>query len=155
MLSAEGGHPGNDRQHAAIRRWRAPADGWISISGELDHPSDRGDGVRARIVSSRKGGLGEWTARHEKKQTDLERVEVRTGDTVDFVADCRDSVEYDSFSWAPVLRYEKPARKKEERTLWSAKSDFGGPPKEKPKALDPWTKYAQVLLMANELMFVD
>src|SRR5207249_752136 len=32
MLSAEGGHPGNDLQHAAVRRWRAPQDGTISIS---------------------------------------------------------------------------------------------------------------------------
>ena len=155
MLSAEGGHPGNDRQHAAIRRWRAPLDGWISISGELDHPGEQGDGVRARIVSNRKGVAGEWTARHEKKETDVERLEVRAGDLIDFVADCRESVAYDSFSWAPTIRYEMRSRKGQERTLWSAKSDFAGPAREKPKALDPWTKYAQVLLMSNELMFVD
>jgi hypothetical protein len=38
---------------------------------------------------------------------------------------------------------------------WSAKSQFAGPPKEKPKSLGPWEKYAQVLLLANETVFVD
>jgi len=53
FLNATGGHPGNDPQHAAIRRWRAPFDGVISISGELHHPSAQGDGVRARIARDR------------------------------------------------------------------------------------------------------
>jgi hypothetical protein len=99
--------------------------------------------------------VGEWTVHHEKKETDVDRLEVRAGDLIDFVTDCRESVAYDSFSWAPTIRYEMRSRKGPERRLWSAKSDFAGPPREKPKALDPWTKYAQVLLISNELMFVD
>src|SRR5262249_14992292 len=35
ILNADGGHVGNDLNHAAIRRWRAPLDGRIDISGEL------------------------------------------------------------------------------------------------------------------------
>ena len=38
---------------------------------------------------------------------------------------------------------------------WDAKKDFAGPTKRKPPSIDNWTKYAQVLLLANELMFVD
>jgi len=39
---------------------------------------------------------------------------------------------------------------------WSAKTDFVGPQKPKEKRpLTNWEKYAQVLLLANELMFVD
>ena len=37
---------------------------------------------------------------------------------------------------------------------WNAKSDFAGPQKER-KPLTAWEKYAQVLLLSNELMFVD
>ncbi|HBE66787.1 MAG TPA: cytochrome C, partial [Planctomycetaceae bacterium] len=33
MLSADGGHPGNDLSHAVVRRWRASKDGSVSISG--------------------------------------------------------------------------------------------------------------------------
>jgi hypothetical protein len=154
ILNADGGHPGNDLQHAAIRRWHSSVDGSISISAELEHPGDKGDGVRARIVSSRKGLLGEWTVQHSKTNTNLRRIEVQAGDTIDFVADCRSSVEFDSFTWAPQLK-TKAASAKGERAEWNAKTDFGGPPREKPKSLDAWTKYAQVLLLANELMFVD
>jgi len=157
LLSAEGGHPGNDLQHAAIRRWQAPRDGVVSVTGELHHPSDKGDGVRGRIVSSRQGELGQWTAQHGATETNLKRVEVKRGDWLDFVTDCRGSVEYDSFTWAPITKLiaEGAAAPLDERAEWNAKTDFGGPPKEKPKGLDPWEKYAQVLLLANELVFVD
>ena len=155
ILNADGGHPGNDAQHAAIRRWRAPRDGVITISAELHHSSEQGDGVRARIVSSRKGTLGEWIAQHSKMPTKLEKMDVRTGDIIDFITDCRASVEYDSFTWSPVIKYKPISKTDDDRLEWNAKTDFAGPVKEKPKSLDAWTKYAQVLLLANELMFVD
>ena len=69
LLNAAGGHPGNDPQHAAIRRWTAPREGQLAITGALKHESDPGDGVRGRIVSSRLGVVGEWTVHHAKKQT--------------------------------------------------------------------------------------
>jgi hypothetical protein len=158
ILNADGGHVGNDLNHAAIRRWRAPLDGRIDITGELDHPSEKGDGVRARIVSSRKGELGQWAAQHSKIATTLGRIEVKRGDTIDFVTDCRASVEFDSFHWAPVIKLVSPDPKAapDQPREWNAKADFAGPPKEKPKpALTAWEKYAQVLLLANELVFVD
>src|SRR5207245_7820072 len=140
-----------------IRRWMAPRDGTVSIEGELHHPSDKGDGVRGRIVSSRSGAVGEWLAFNQKTNTDVARVEVKRGDTIDFVTDCRGSVEYDSFTWSPIIKLisEGAAAPLDERAEWNAKTDFGAPPKEKPNGLDPWEKYAQVLLLANELVFVD
>jgi len=39
---------------------------------------------------------------------------------------------------------------------WNAKTDFSGPQKAPEKRpLTNWEKYAQVLLLSNELMFVD
>ncbi len=158
ILSADGGHVGNDLNHAAIRRWRAPRDGAVSVAGDLNHPSDQGDGVRARVASSRHGELGQWTAQHSQTPVKLARVEVKRGDTMDFVADCRASVAFDSFHWAPVIQYVADAGKpaSEAAREWSAKNDFAGPAKA-PTApgLSAWDKYAQVLLLANELMFVD
>ncbi|MFN0218436.1 MAG: PSD1 and planctomycete cytochrome C domain-containing protein, partial [Hyphomicrobium sp.] len=104
LLSADGGHPGDPR-HAAIRRWTAPRDGLVAIRGELNHPGRVGDGVRARVVSSRKGELGQWLAFHTNAPTKLNRVEVKRGDTLDFVADCRHDENTDSFQWAPTVRY--------------------------------------------------
>jgi mono/diheme cytochrome c family protein len=155
LLNADGGHPGDDAQHAAIRRWIAPRDGVISITGELHHPEDKGDGVRARVISSGSGVAGEWTAFHKKTSTPVNELRVKRGDTIDFITDCRESVSHDSFAWAPQIKYVSPTRAPEEPTEWDARAGFAGPPKEKPKSLDPWQKYAQVLLLANETMFVD
>ncbi|MCI0747079.1 MAG: PSD1 and planctomycete cytochrome C domain-containing protein [Verrucomicrobia subdivision 3 bacterium] len=157
LLTADGGHPGNDLQHAAIRRWTAPRDGIISIVGELHHPEDKGDGVRARIVSSRSGVAGEWTAFHRKTETRVDRLEVKRGDAIDFITDCRETVTNDSFNWSPQIDYLSSGQSPVagEASTWNAKVDFAGPPKEKPKSLDPWQKFAQVLLLANETIFVD
>jgi hypothetical protein len=158
LLTADGGHVGNDRNHAAIRRWRAPRDGTIDIRSELNHPSDKGDGVRARIVSSRLGLLGECIAQNGRTFVRLDRIEVRRGDFIDFVADCRQSVEFDSFHWAPTVQFAGGTGKLklDEVREWDAKADFGGPQRAPEKhPLNAWEKYAQVLLLANELMFVD
>lgn len=152
ILNAEGGHAGNDLKHAAIRRWRAPDDGAIKILGQLRHESDKGDGVRGRVVSSGSGLLGEWLVHNRKATTNVERVEVKRGDTIDFVTDLRGNIDSDSFLWAPRIQYVGAAGGKERQ--WNARSDFAGPQKEF-KPLTAWERYAQALLLSNEMMFVD
>jgi len=158
MLNPTGGHPGNDRQHTAIRRWTAPRDGTITIDGILKHESENGDGVRGCIVSSRLGVVGDWTVHHDKETTAAEKVEVKRGDTIDFVVDCRGGPDSDSFSWAPKIQltftHTDPDAYAALAKTWDAKEDFSGP-KEATKPLNAWEKVAQVLLLSNELMFVD
>lgn len=152
ILNAEGGHAGNDMKHAAIRRWRAPQDGAVKISGALRHETDKGDGVRGRIVSSALGKLGEWAVHNGKATTNVERLEVKRGDTIDFVADLRASIDSDSFIWTPRIRYLNADGGN--GAQFNSKADFAGPRKER-KPLTPWERYAQALLLSNELMFVD
>jgi hypothetical protein len=38
---------------------------------------------------------------------------------------------------------------------WSASTEFRGPEAKPRKTLTAWERYAQVLLLANEFMFVD
>jgi hypothetical protein len=38
---------------------------------------------------------------------------------------------------------------------WSAKSEFSGPLVPPPPPLSAWEKYAQVLLLSNEFLFID
>src|SRR4030095_13026680 len=57
MLNRDGGHVGNDAEHAAIRRGTAPRDLIVSVSGTLTRPAEPGDGVEGQIVSSRRGEL--------------------------------------------------------------------------------------------------
>ena len=155
-LTARGGHPGNDAQHAAVRRWVSPRDGTVKIVGTVAHKESSGDGVRARIVSSRSGELASWNVFQNEAQTNLESVQVKKGDTIDFVVDCRGGPLCDSFAWAPtVLMAEVPASAGTDGPAqWSAASDFGGPEKAA-RGLAPWEKYVQVLLESNEFVFID
>ncbi|MDB5390284.1 MAG: Protein of unknown function (DUF1553)/Protein of unknown function (DUF1549)/Planctomycete [Planctomycetaceae bacterium] len=150
MLYAGGGHPGNDLQHSAIRRWIAPRTGALQIRGRLRHRSTEGDGVQCRVISSRSGVAGDWTAQHSETETVVDNLAVEAGDSIDFCTDCRTSPNNDSFLWDFKLKLS--AGTAGERTDWDSQADFQGPP---PELLSPWERYAQVLLMANEFVFVD
>jgi hypothetical protein len=146
-LSAKGGMPGDDLQHAVIRRWISPVSGAVSFSGLLTHKlGDRamGDGVRVRVVHSRKGKLLEEVVKDRKAEVALGDVAVEPGDTLDFIVDCRAEAENDNFTWEPEVRLNTQS--------WKAAEGFEGPD---PVALDIWEKYAQVLLETNEFAFVD
>jgi len=147
MLDATGGYPGEDLRHAVIRRWTAPQDGTVSIDGtvKLLHDADVYKGsIRVRIVSSRRGQILTKIVGPGEVAAAVDALEIRAGDTLDFIADCLDNVAYDRFGWAPQLRMGE--------RRWSAEADFAGP-SEAP--LGPWEKYAQVLLETNEFVFVD
>lgn len=146
VLNGDGGHPGNDGAHAAIRRWTAPRDLTVNVAGTLRHPEKQGDGVRARIVSSRTGLLGEWTAHGSEVKAVVANVAVKKGDTLDFVVDPIGGAAFDSFNWSPTIQVSG------DRLAWSAKKDFGGPP---PTPLTRFEQYAQALLLTNEFLFVD
>jgi hypothetical protein len=158
QLTAQGGHAGNDLQHAAIRRWIAPRDAVVSIGGTLLHEHKEGDGIRGRIISDRAGQLGSWTLHNDKAETKFESVEVRSGDAIDFVVDFNANLNNDDFKWSPVIKLkDQPAgaASGDYAGEWNAKKDFGGPPEQPPRPLSAWEKYAQVLLLSNEFMFVD
>lgn len=146
LLNGGGGHPGRDAAHAVIRRWVAPITGTIDIEGTLSHNQDAGDGIRARIVSSRKGLLGEWTIRHRSVDTRVKLVSVTKGETLDFIVDPLTNDNSDGFGWNPTLRTN------DGKGSWSAGSGFGPPPPAPPSRL---ALYAQALMMTNEFLFID
>lgn len=150
ILSAEGGHPGNDHDHAVVRRWTAPAAGTLKIRGNLQHDSDQGDGVRAIVVSGRDGVCGDWTAHNQKASTAVDRVSVEVGETIDFVIDCRTNPGWDSFRWTVTLTLDPSPQNGSAR--WDSRTDFRGP---LPSPLDVWSRYAQALLMTNEFAYID
>ena len=157
-LTADGGHPGNDLEHAAIRRWIAPFNATVSVAGTLKHDHEKGDGVRARVVSNRLGALGSWTVHKNKAETKIESVQVEAGDTLDFVVDYNANLNSDDFAWSPVIKVAGGATGTagdDSQKEWNAKKDFSGPPPIPPKPLTPWEQLAQVLLLSNEFVFVD
>ncbi|HWF19423.1 MAG TPA: DUF1553 domain-containing protein, partial [Verrucomicrobiae bacterium] len=155
MVTSSGGHPG-DQQHDSIRRWIAPRDGTIAITSTLEHNNAQGDGVHGRIVSSKRGVLGEWSVHNGKHEANVERVEVKQGDTVDFVTDCNGNVDYDSFGWSPAIRFLADAKTLPgQRMEWDAQKDFAEAARSAHPTMDAWQRYAQILLLTNELVFVD
>lgn len=149
-LNAEGGHPGGDQDHAVIRRWTAPRDMTVTVNGTIKRPEAQGDGVRARIVSSRRGQLGEWTALNGEAKTEVAQFEVKAGETVDFIVDPIANEGFDGFTWMPTIRVVGTATGGP--TRWEAKREFSGPASPPLKRRE---MYAQALLMTNEFLFVD
>ncbi len=155
-LSERGGHPGRTADRSAIRRWVAPFDGAVRLSGRLRHGNENGDGVTGLVVSSAHGLLGEKHVRNDFKDIDFEQVSVRAGDTIDFVLSPGANDGYDSFEWYMRVKYVHIANEPEPYRLeWEARADFSGPPPAPPEPLKPWEQLAQVLLMSNEFMYVD
>jgi hypothetical protein len=148
MLNRDGGHVGNDAQHAAIRRWTAPKDVTVSIRGTLSRSAEPGDGVEGIVVSSRDGELLRVIAEPKGNvETPLEKVELKAGDTLDFIVSLRVENNSDSFSWPVVIKGEAGE--------WDSRAQFAGPTPSRPPPLTAWEKYAQVLLETNEFVFVD
>ncbi len=145
QLTAEGGHPGNTRKHACVRRWVAAVDSDVQISGILKHEPEQGDGVRAFILSSRSGELKSVSV-HQSSADMSASATVKAGDTIDFVVDIGGTLSYDQFLWSPSVKIGAVAH--------DAQKEFSGPNPES-QYLSPWEQYAQVLLLSNEFAFVD
>jgi hypothetical protein len=87
--------------------------------------------------------------------TNLSGVPVKRGDTIDFVVEPRENDGFDSFAWSPTIRLTRAdaAVAGGEGVVESdAQREFSG---NAAPSLSPWEKYVQVLLLSNELAFVD
>lgn len=123
LLHAQGGHPGNVH-FSVVRRWTATTNGTLNVAGALEHSSPHGDGVRARMISSRLGHLGVWQTHNGKFETLLNEIPVETGDTLDFIVDCITNETSDSFQWPVKLQWvgDNPPSK-----AGDSIADFHGP----------------------------
>ncbi len=97
IVSSNGGHTG--ARFASIRRWTAPSDSRVRIEGSFQHESANGDGVRGRIVSDRRGPLGQWQVHNSISETRVDPFAVEAGESIDFVTDCIANENTDSFTW--------------------------------------------------------
>jgi hypothetical protein len=154
-LAPGSGHPGSDR--ATVMQWTSPfLQERLKISGVLKRPSERGNGVRALIISSRSGVLLDRQIKPTESLDMPLEIEVKDGETLSFVVDCMGSTDSDSYQWAPQIE-----RIHEDGTLaiiTKADLDFCGAdgwPLNRTKPQTPLAQLAQVLLMSNEFQFLD
>jgi hypothetical protein len=168
QLTAEGGHAGNDLQHAAVRRWTAPRDMTVSIASTIRHEREPGDGIRAFLVHDRtakddgfKPAILQTAALHNQSvEFNIASLTVKGGDTIDFVVDIRGNLNNDDFTWKPVIKETKETKApqapgKTVKASWSSHAEFAGIVTAPPPPLTAWEMYAQALLLSNEFMFVD
>jgi hypothetical protein len=150
-LSSNGGFA--VRNFAVIRRWIAPKDAIISIDGALSHGNKAREamGAQARVILNHAGVPtvvgGPWTALRSSAKTVIPKLQVRAGDTLDFVTDVRGNPKGDSFGWTPLIRTLDNA------STWNAGKEFGSAMA--PDRMNAWEKFAQILLQTNELTFIN
>jgi hypothetical protein len=156
QLTAEGGHPGNDRKHAVVRRWIAPADGSYDLHSTLIHEPEVGDGIRAFVSHSRLGKLRSTTLLGSKTELQLDAIAFQAGDTFDFIVDIGNGLNSDQFLWSPKISPSVTATTgaggDTPSDAWDAQKDFSAQPKSQ---LSAWEQLVQVLMLSNEFMFVD
>jgi hypothetical protein len=149
IINDIGGHPGNDLDHAVVRRWVAPQDGSISIAGRIIHKNEEGDGVRGTILHQHAGNThahGQWTVHKSKSNTLVKTIKVNAGDYVDFVTDCITGPSHDSFEWNVRVFYNPGTLE------YRSESQL---PEPLPSPLTAPAVLCQALMICNELSFLD
>ena len=148
FINREGGVP-SGKANSAIRRWTASFDGKVTISGQLIHNLEQScvtcDGVEAVIVSSRSGSAGNWSAYLSQAET-AATVEVKTGDTIDFIVLNKKNTSGDDFKWYVNIRREGSA------AYWDSIRDFYSP---LAQPMNAWERYVQALIAAVEFSMID
>jgi hypothetical protein len=152
QITATGGHPGNDRRHAAVRRWTAPRAMTVAIHSQLVHEPKAGDGIRAFLVSSKVGLLGSAELHATSTVMKADAIAVEAGETIDFLVDIGDGLNSDQFLWEIRLRELAPDGGGKPALAWDAERDF---PADTTTPLGPWEQLAQAVLCSNEFLFVD
>ena len=98
-------HPGD--LTPSIRRFAAPRDGKVAITGRVFKLHLNGDGIRAAIHHNDRKV---WTAEIEGK--DAEGIDpnvslaVQKGDSIRFIVDKRGGISCDTTGWDPIVTYE-------------------------------------------------
>ena len=121
FLNHTSGHTAS-QGFSPIRRWTSPITGKIQIKGNLQHPSDNGDGVRLTLYSSRLGQAGQWSAKTGGADYDV-IVDVEAGDRIDAVVDMVENYTSDSFSNV----YTITQLESDITTVWVSDKEFHGP----------------------------
>jgi hypothetical protein len=156
MLDATGGDSGADSKQSTVRRWVAPLDGEVRITAELYHSDPKSEGVTARVLSSRAGLLGEWTAHQQAVCTDLAKIRVNKGDALDFIVSSVNGKETGAYQWSPSIvmpGVDMPAMPGMARR-WDARVDFSDPNSQL-KPLSAWEELAQAILLSPEFAVLE
>ena len=87
---------------------------------------------------------------------DLDGVAFEAGESLDFIVDIGQGLNSDQFLWSPILKPSEAGTTgsggDSAMEVWDARADFTGGGK---SSLTSWEQLVQVLMLANEFLFVD
>ena len=149
-LTQAGGHTGGDLSRCAVRRWTADVDCRVAVNAVVRHANEQGDGIRFRIIKPDGGFVADVVAHNSTIPLAVEALELRAGQSLDFVADCRINESHDSFNSRILIT--QMVKSKILRT-WNSEDDFRDQPGS--SRLNEWAQLAQTLMLTNEFVFVD
>lgn len=152
LLNKDGGHPGS-KGVMSIRRFIAPISGTYRIDGAISHGNTQGDGIIARVVSSKKGTLGQWTVFNTSVTPKVDDIALIKGDQLDFVVDCGETPDFDGYGWAPSIKLVDSGLPKGQKRIWLASDGFSE--SSAPKPLSRLEQFIHALLMSNEFVTID
>ena len=149
-LNKSGGHAGHGLSFCSVRRWTSEVDCRVAVNGVIGHEQEMGDGVRLRVVNSRLGILQDVVAENATSPVAAAPFDIRAGESIDFVVDCRVDESHDSFRSKFMITQSVDGKV---LRGWNSEDDF----RDQPGAsrLDAWAQLAQALLLTNEFVFVD
>ena len=102
--------------------------------------------------------MNQWRLFRKAAPTLFKNIQVKLGESIDFICHRNGTEDYDHFVWIPVVEYTQIQSRPGEgeiMSLWRAKADFEKQFAPIPRAPTKGEQYVQVLLQANELHFVD
>ena len=121
----------------------------VRVTGIVQHKTANGDGVNCHILFDDKS-QGSIHVFNQSKPLASALIDIRAGQTIDFVADCGANESHDSFLWQ--IRIQQNVDGKTVRT-WKSDTEFSGGAAQ--TRLSAIQQLAQTLLLTNEFMFVD
>ncbi|MCY2949803.1 MAG: DUF1549 and DUF1553 domain-containing protein [Planctomycetota bacterium] len=145
-LTASGGHPASDASMVVVRRFTSPADMTVSVSGVLEHPDYRGDGVSASVVGPDGRVIVSWSAKQRAIATIAGPIRLLKGQSLDCVVAPGKDPGYDTFLWSPVLIDQATGKP------YDSAREFDGAPV---PAITPMAQLAQALLLGHPFHFVE
>ena len=145
-LTASGGHPASETSMVVVRRFTSPADMTVSVSGTLEHPDYRGDGVCASVVAPDGQVVVSWSAKQRSIATITSPIRLLKGQSLDCVVAPGKDPGYDTFLWSPVLIDQATGKR------YDSAREFDGPPV---PAITPMAQLAQALLLGHPFHFVE
>lgn len=149
-ISATGGQFAHGTQRAIVQRWTAPADGEISVKSDFRGYNADGAALVARIHSTRQGRLAEWKGTDKTEAANIDRVQVKQGEVLEFSVTPTKPVTQANYRWAPVIQMGGKT--------WDWEQDFAAATRQSrsgSKPLNDWERFTQVLVFGNELIYLN